>query len=218
MTTPEANDVAKVYPDKLKEMQTLFDVQAKENKVYPLNPLFGGRQPRPSGTHFTYYARTGHLYLSMTPAYESRSHTITALIEVPHEGASGVLMADGGRGGGFSLYLKDGRPTYTYNYFERRVTTIGAKEPLAPGPAKIELKFECDGGGKGKGATATLLVNDKVAAQARLPETVPNAFSFEETFDVGEDSASPVGEYESPFAFSGTIRRIDLDLGQPAGQ
>jgi len=208
----EADDLAKQYPGKVQQMQTLFDEQAKANQVYPLDPRFGGRQPRPEGNHFTYYAGTGHLYLSLTPQYENHSHTITAAIEIPKGGANGVLLADGGDGGGFSLFLKDGKPTYTYNFFQQKITTITATNPLPPGPAKIVLKFAYEGGGKGKGATATLLVNGQVAGSARIPETVSNGFSFEDTFDVGEDSASPVGDYESPFPFTGTIDRIDLDI------
>lgn len=208
----EADDLAKQYPDKLKELQALFDQQAKQNQVYPLNPLFAGRQPRPTGTHFSYYAPTGHLYVSMTPHYENRSHTITANVEIPEGGANGVLMADGGRGGGFSLYLKDGKPTYTYNFFDQRITTIAAPNPLPAGRAKIVLQFDYDGGGQGKGAEAKLYVNDLQVASARLPQTVSVAFSFEDTFDVGEDSASPVGDYEGPFPFTGIIDHIDLDL------
>lgn len=208
----EADNLAKVYPVKLKQMEALFDEEARRNQVYPLDPRFGGRQYRPTGNHFTYYGRTGHLYLSLTPQYENRSHTITALVDIPKGGADGVLMADGGEGGGFSLYLKDGKPSYTYNYFQRWSKTITAPDALPPGPAKIELKFAYDGGGNGKGATATLLVNDRQVGQVRLPQTVPFAFSFEETFDVGEDSASPVGDYASPFPFTGRIERIDLDM------
>jgi hypothetical protein len=208
----EAFDVAKQYPDKLNQMQQLFDEEAKSNQVYPLDPRFGGRQPRPAGTHFTYYAGTGHLYVSLTPSYENHSHTITALIDVPKQGANGVILADGGFGGGFSLFLKDGKPIYTYNYFRQTITTITAPESLPPGPAKIVLKFAYDGGGLGKAALATLLVNGKVVGEARIPQTVPTAFSFEDTFDVGEDSASPVGDYQSPFPFTGIINRIDLDI------
>jgi arylsulfatase A-like enzyme len=208
----EANNLAAKYPDKVKEMENLFDEQARENQVYPLNPLWAGRQARPEGTHFTYYARTGHLYLSMTPPYENRSHTITAYVDIPQGGADGVLMADGGIGGGFSLFLKDGKPNYTYNFFRRRITTIAAKDALPPGPAKVALKFDYDGDGVGKGAHATLWVNDKQVGQARLPETVPFAFAFEDTFDVGEDSASPVGDYQSPFPFTGELSRVELEL------
>jgi arylsulfatase len=172
----------------------------------------GGGEHRPSSKHFTYYTGTGHLYVSLTPAYENHSHTITAQVEIPAGGADGVLLADGGESGGFSLFLKDGRPTYTYNYFGRRVTTIAASTTLPPGPAKIVLNFSYEGGGRGKSAEATLLVNDHPVGEVRIPETVPMAFSFDDTFDVGEDSSSPVGDYWSPFPFTGVIRRIDFDI------
>ena len=198
---------------KVAELEKIFDSEAIRNNVYPLDPRWAGRQPRPQGKHFVYYARTGHLFVSLTPAYENHSHTITAWVDIPRDGGDGVLMADGGDAGGFSLYIKDGKPAYTYNYFQQRTTTIAAPEPLPPGPAKITLQFAYDGNGAGKGATVTLLVNDKPAATARLPETVRTAFSFEETFDIGEDTASPVGPYQSPFPFTGTIEHIDLDIG-----
>lgn len=208
----EADNLAAQYPGKLKELENLFDEEARKNDVYPLDPRFGGRQPRPQQTHFTWYGPTGHLYLSLTPQYENRSHRIRAIVDIPAKGADGVLVADGGSPGGFSLYVKNGRPTYTYNYFGRTVTTIAAPEPLPPGRATVDLKFDYDGGGRGKGATITLLVNGGKVAHARLGQTVPTAFSFEETFDIGEDSASPVGDYQSPNAFTGTIERIDLDI------
>ena len=132
----EADDLAQQYPDKLKQMEAIFDEEAKKNQVYPLQPHFGGRQPRPAGTHFTYYASTGHLYLSLTPTYENRSHTITAYVDVPKDGANGVLLADGGQSGGFSLFLKDGKPSYTYNYFKQQITTITAPQSASARPGK----------------------------------------------------------------------------------
>jgi len=208
----EADNLAQQYPDKLKQMQDIFDEEAKKNNVYPLQPQFGGRQQRPAGTHFTYYTGTGHFYVCLTPHYENHSHTITAYVDIPKDGANGVLIADGGEGGGFSLFLKDGKPTYTYNYFKKAVTTIAAPTALPAGPVKIVLNFAYDGGGMGKGALVTLSVNGQKVAGTHLPQTVATAFTFDETFDVGEDSASPVGDYESPFPFTGTIHRIDLDI------
>lgn len=208
----EARDVAAANPAKVAEMGRTFDAEAKRNQVYPLDPQFGGRQARPQGHHFRYYTGTGHLYLSLTPAYENHSHTITAYVTIPAGGANGVLMADGGEGGGFSLFLTDGRPSYTYNFFKRWSTTIAAPEALPPGPAKVTVRFVDAGKGPGGPAEVTLLVNDRVVGSAHLRETVRMAFSFEETFDVGEDSASAVGDYESPFPFTGTIGHIDLDI------
>ncbi|MBS1823484.1 MAG: arylsulfatase [Acidobacteria bacterium] len=208
----EADDLAVKLPAKLHQMQALFDTEAKKNHVYPLDPRIAGRQERVRGKHFTYYAKTGHLYLSMTPQYENHSHAITAYVDIPAGGADGVLLADGAEGGGFSLFIKNGRPTYTYNFFQRTITTIAAHDPLPPGPAKIRMQFDYDGGGVGKGALASLYVNDKLVDKARIEHTVPLAFSFEDTFDVGEDSASPVGNYESPFPFTGIIRHVDFDI------
>jgi Sulfatase len=208
----EAHNVAGQYPGKVRELQSLFAEEAKKNQVYPLNPLWSGRQARPTGKHFTYWGPTGHLYLSLTPEYENRTHTITAHVTIPKEGANGVLMADGGIGGGFSLYLKNGKPMYTYNFFRQQITTIASPTAPPPGPAKITLQFAYSGGGKGKSAVATLFVNDQQVGQAHLPQTVLTGFSFEDTFDIGEDTASPVGDYESPFPFTGVLNRIELDI------
>jgi arylsulfatase len=208
----EADNIASQNPQKLKELSALFDTEAKRNNVYPIDPRFGGRQPRPTGTHFRYYSTTGHLYLSLTPEYENRSHTITAYINVPKENANGVLVADGAESGGFSLFLKDGRPTYTYNYFKRAITTISSPETLPPGPATITLQFDYQGKTNGGPADIHLKLNGREVASAHLPATVPTAFSFEDTFDIGQDTASPVGDYEAPFPFTGTIDHIDFDI------
>ncbi len=210
----EANNLARQYPDKVKQMQSLFDEEAKKNQVYPLDPRMSGRGFHASAGRSTFYSGAGHLYNELAPPFETKSHTITAYVDIPKEGANGVLMADGAEGGGFALFLKDGRPTYTYDFF-RKSTTIASPTTLPPGPAKIVLQLTYSGTGLNKTAVATLSVNDRQVATTQIARTVPNVFSFEETFDVGEDSASPVGDYESPFAFTGTIRRIDLDFAPP---
>src|SRR6266702_693290 len=207
----EANNLAGQYPGKLKQMQAIFDDEAKKNQVYPLDPRMSGRGFHVPAGHYTYYTATGHLYNELTPPFETKSHTITAYVEIPKQGADGVLAAVGGEGGGFSLFVKDGRPTYTYNFF-RHGTTVVAPNALPAGPAKIVLELTYDGVGIGKTAVATLSVNDRKVGTAQIAQTVPNVFSFEETFDVGEDSASPVGDYESPFRFTGMIDRIDVDF------
>jgi arylsulfatase len=145
----------------------------------------------------------------------NRSHSFTAYVDVPAGGSDGVLVAEGSSAAGYSLYIKDGRPAYTYNYFRREITTISAKDPLPPGRAIIKLDFVYDGGGLGKCATITLTVNGKKEAEARLQHTVPRAYSFEETFDVGEDSASPVGPYQAPFAFTGKLEKLEVRTGPP---
>ena len=117
---------------------------------------------------------------------------------------------------GYSLYVKDRRPTYTYNYFRREVTTIAATDPLPAGTSVITVHFAYDGGGMGKAATVTLTVNGVKAGEARLAQTVPVTYSYDETFDVGEDASSPVGPYSAPFPFTGTLDRVELRAEPPA--
>jgi len=218
----EAKDLAQVNPGRLEELKKLFQVEGERNKVFPIDPRVSGRQhlnpPPPGGRAFyTFYPGAMLLYDALAPGTRNRSHSFTAYVDIPAGGAEGVIVAEGGVSSGYALYLKDGRPTYTYNYFRREVTTIAAKDPLPAGKSVIELRFAYDGGGLGKGATVSLVVNGKIVDEARLAHTVPRAYAFEETFDVGEDTASPVGAYEAPFVFTGTLERLELRSGPPAG-
>jgi arylsulfatase len=217
----EAHNLATANPAKLQELETLFDTEAKKNQVYPIDPRIAGRQhpnpPPPGGRSFyTFYPGASQLYDSSAPGTRNRTHTYTAYVDIPPGGADGVLVAEGGTASGYSLYIRNGRPSYTYNYFRKEVTTIAAPDPLPPGRSVIELHFDYAGGGLGKAATVTLSVNGKQAAQARLEHTVPRAYSFEETFDVGEDSATPVGPYKAPFPFTGTLERLELRSQPPS--
>ena len=217
----EAHDLAATRPDTLAALQREFDEVAARNKVLPINPDFANRAhpnpPPPGGrAYYTFYAGTTHLFDATAPGTRNRSHTFSIDVDVPATGADGVLVADGGLSSGYSIYVKDGRPSYTYNYFRRQVTTITAPDRLPPGRAHIEVRFAYDGGGAGKGATVTLRVNGREVGQARLAQTVPNIYSYDETFDVGEDTATPVGPYASPFPFTGTIEKVELRTEPPA--
>jgi hypothetical protein len=218
----EAHDLAAGRPAKLDELKKLFEQEAVKNQVYPIDSRVSGRQhpnpPPPGGRAFyTFYPGVSHLYDSLAPATRNRTHTFTAYVDIPADGAAGVLVAEGGIASGYSLYIKDGRPGYTYNYFRREVTTITAPDRLPPGRAVISLCFAYDGPGLGGPATVTLTVNGTNAGEARLARTVPRAYSYEETFDVGEDTASPVGPYAAPFRFTGTLQRLELRSEQPPG-
>ena len=144
-----------------------------------------------------------------------RSESITILQSEPSSFFSCIRKRDRASSG-FSLYIRNGQPAYTYNYFRREITTITAAEPLPPGPSTIVLRFEYDGGGRGRGAKVTLLVNGRVAREARLAQTVPVAYAYDETFDVGEDSASPVGPYKAPFQFTGKLERVEIETAREA--
>ncbi len=218
----EAHDLAAQQPDRLAALQREFDEVAAANKVLPLKPDFASRAhpnpPPPGGRPFyTFYPGTSHLFDATAPATRNRTHRFTIDLDVPRSGADGVLVADGGLSSGYTLYVKDGRPSYTYNYFRRQVTTITAAERLAPGRSRIELEFIYDGNGIGKGAQVTLTVNGRVAGRARLAQTVPIIYSYDETFDVGEDTATPVGPYVAPFPYAGTIEKVELRT-EPVGR
>jgi arylsulfatase A-like enzyme len=213
----EAHDVAAAHPEKLAQLQQEFDAEAARNHVFPIDPRFAARAhespPPPGGRAFyTFYPGATHVFAAMAPPTRNRTHTITAYVDLPPGGADGVLVADGGLSAGYALYIKDGRPGYTYNYFRREVTTVVASDPLPAGKAVVEVQFVYDGGGEGRGATVTLRVNGTRSGEARLGRTVPRMYSYDETFDVGEDSASPVGPYVSPFRFAGSIEKVEVRI------
>ena len=213
----ESADLAARYPGKLKELQALFATEAVSHHVYPLNSTAAGRSahetlPGPQPV-YTYYAGTDHIYNATAPTLENRSHTLTAYVTIPPGGANGVLICFGGEPCGFSLFLKDGKPSYTYNYFKREITTVTAPQALPPGKAVIQLNFAYDGGGVGQGATVSLRVNGAEVAEKRLLHTVPFEYSFDETLDVGRDFSTPVGDYAVPFAFTGTLDRVEVAYG-----
>ncbi len=203
----EANDVLAKYPDKLKELQDDFWIEAKKYDVLPLDDRFSERgdpRLRPSliagRTAFTYYPGATRIPEPSAADTKNASHTITATIEVPEGGADGVLVAEGGAAGGYTLYIKDGKPVYEYNYFAHERYKVASSESLSPGPAVIRVDFKYDGG-IGKGGTATLFINDKKVDEGRIEKTCSSRFGAE-SFDVGMDNGSPVSEaYEPPFAY-----------------
>jgi arylsulfatase len=214
----EANDVASKYPKKLKELQDAFWVEAKAHDVLPLDDRFAERGDpnlRPSliagRTDFTYFPGATRIPEPSAANTKNTSHTITVTLDVPRGGADGVLVAEGGVPGGFTLYIKDRKPVYEYNYFAHQRYKIASAEALAPGPAVIRVAFDYDGG-IGGGARVTLLVNEKQVAGGRLDKTCPSRFGGE-TFDVGMDNGSPVSEaYQPPFAYTGTIKKVEIHL------
>lgn len=220
----QANDLAAENPEKLAELQAIFDEEARKFDVYPLDDRFAARltnSERPSVTRgrssFTYAPGTTRIPEgSAAPVYQ-RSHTITAEIEVPEGGASGVLIANGGSSAGYTLYLEDGIPVYEFNFFGRDVYRVAGDAPLAPGPHTITMiyaqqPFE---GTDVTGGTATLLVDDTVVGSGEIAQVVPSRYSATETLDIGMDlgaTVSPVYREEAPFAFTGSIEQVSVEL------
>jgi hypothetical protein len=151
---------------------------------------------------------------------KNRSHTITAQVEIPQEGAEGVILAQGGRFAGWSLYMKDGKIKYCYNWFNKQRYTIESPNPVPAGKAALRFEFVYDGGGVGKGGTGRLYVNGEKVAEGRIENTVPFVFSADETEDVGEDLATPVTEdyKEGDNKFTGTVAKVTIAVTPPPAQ
>ena len=149
---------------------------------------------------------------------KNRSVAITADVEIPEGGANGVIIAQGGRFGGWSLYLKDGKPTYCYNFLGLQEFKVSAPKALAAGKATIRMNFDYDGGGIAKGGTASLLVNGEKVASGRIEHTQFAIFSADETAGVGMDDATPVTtDYkERDNSFTGKIVKVTVDV-KPIG-
>jgi arylsulfatase A-like enzyme len=217
-----ANDLATKNPQKLKEMQNLFMTEAVKYSVLPLddrtlerlNAALVGRSDLMAGrTSLTVYQGMTGMSENAFINVKNRSHTITADVEVPQGGANGVILAQAGRFGGWSLYLKDGKPIYTYNWLGLKQYTIAGGQALPTGKATIRYEFVYDGGGVGKGGTGTLYVNGKSVATGRIDQTQCCAFSADEGADVGADEGTPVTEdYQVPFKFTGKIDKVTIDL------
>lgn len=220
----QANDLAAENPEKLAELQAIFDEEARKFDVYPLDDRFAARltnSERPSVTRgrssFTYAPGTTRIPEgSAAPVYQ-RSHTITAEIEVPEGGASGVLIANGGSSAGYTLYLEDGIPVYEFNFFGRDVYRVAGDAPLAPGPHTITMIYEQQPfeGTDVTGGTATLLVDDTVVGSGEIAQVVPSRYSATETLDIGMDlgaTVSPAYREEAPFAFTGSIEQVSVEL------
>jgi hypothetical protein len=146
---------------------------------------------------------------------KNRSHTITAEVTIPEGGANGVILCQAGRFGGWSLYLKEGKPTYTYNLLGLQRFTITADKAVSAGKVTIRYEFVYDGGGLAKGGVGTILVNGEKVAAGRIDRTQPLVFSGDEGADVGEDGETPVVEdygIPPPYEFTGKIAKVTVQV------
>jgi arylsulfatase len=217
-------NVAAEQDAKLKEMQALFMKEAEKYHVLPIddrtiertNPALAGR-PDVLGTRtsLTLYEGMQGMLENTFMNIKNKSSKITAELVIPANRANGVILSQGGRFGGWSLFMKDGKPAYTYNFLGLSRYTVTAPQALPPGPVTVILDFAYDGGGPGKGGNATLLINGKQVAEARVEKTQPNIFSADETADVGIDNQTPVAQgigIGAETRFTGRINKITLEV------
>jgi arylsulfatase A-like enzyme len=216
----EANDVKAQNPDKLKELQALFVSEAEKNNVFPLNAMPNFLDARPSliGARNTivYQSDLVGLPWADAPNILNRSYSIEGDVTIPTGGGNGVIVADGGVNGGFSLFVQSGHPAFSYNAIQLATFRWKGANALAPGHHVITFNFMYDGGGYGKGGVGTLMVDGNSVDSHRAPKTVPFTFPWFEGMDIGQDALTPVdSNYVSPFPFTGSIAKVTFKLQPP---
>ena len=217
------NDLSKEHPEKLKEMQALFEKEAIANSVYPIDDrsyerFNAKRAGRPDlmgdRTSLTLFEGMEGLTENAFLNVKNTSLTIEADVELSGKDR-GVILAQGGKFGGWALYMDKGRPTYTYNWFGLDAYTVQAPKPVQGKSATIKLDFEYDGDGFGKGGVATIFVNDKSVAEGRIEKTQPNVFSGDETADVGRDEGTevvPLFKSIEDSKFTGHVKSVTVSI------
>jgi arylsulfatase len=217
----EYHDLATQQPDRLRMMQELFLIEAEKYNVLPLDNSVLERvlAPRPSAvagrTVFTYSGELTGIPSSSAPNILAKSFTITAEVEVPANGAEGMIVTHGGRFGGYGLYLLKGRPVFLYNLLALERFRWEGTEPLGAGRHTIVFDFKYNGPGMGKGGTGVLTVDGKQAASKAIPHTIPAVLTIDETLDIGSDTRTPLddNDYKIPFRFTGKIDKVTFKLG-----
>ena len=225
----ESRDLAGKMPEKLKQMQEIFYAEAEKHDVLPLDntTLSRWNSPKPNltgdKTVFTYSGRPISIPNSGAPHILNRSYTITADVEIPKGGAEGMIVTDGGRFGGYGLFLskgelgiRAGKPVFLYNLLDLK-RTVWAGPELHAGKHTIVFDFKIDGPGLGKGGTGVLSVDGKEVDRKSMEHGTPITFPEDENFDIGQDTRTGVAmieyRYECPFKFTGKINKVTFELG-----
>jgi arylsulfatase A-like enzyme len=225
-----STDVAAQNADKLKELQDAFMEEALKYRVLPLDDrvferaiadLVGRPDLMGARTSLTLAEGMSGIMENCFINVKNKSKTITAEVEVPDGNANGAIIVQGGRFGGWALYVKDGVPGYGYNFLGLQQFSVTSSKPLPAGKSTITLDFEYDGGGMAKGGQATLSINGEKVGEGRIPMTQGMIFSADETADVGIDLGTPVVEAvgcEAASKFTGKIPKVTIEVRQPPTQ
>ncbi len=216
----QMNDLAKKNPDKLRELQDLFWVEASKYNVLPLDNSILPRilSPKPSYTaglsEFTYTTEMNGIPNSAAPNILARSFTITADITVPNGGGEGMIVTCGGRFGGYGMYLLEGKPVFSYNLLGLHHFRWEGASALSRGKHTIEFDFTYDGPGMGKGGTGVFKVDGKTVDTVKMPGSIPAILTIDESLDVGMDTRTPLNDdYKLPFKFTGQLGKVHFKLG-----
>jgi arylsulfatase len=218
----QAHDLAQTMPEKVAELQRLFEIEATKYNVFPLddrkveraNADLAGRPSVVQGTTQLLFPGMRRLQENSAINTKNKSHSITAELTVPESGADGVIVAQGGNMGGWSLYAHEGKLKYCYNVVGILHFYVTAKSTMPAGEHQARMELAYDGGGLGKGGTVTLYVDGENVGQGRVDRTHRFLFSMDETMEVGCDAGEPVSEDYGPRGneFNGTINWVQIDV------
>jgi arylsulfatase A-like enzyme len=222
----QANNLAKQMPDKLRQLQRLWLIEATRYDVLPLddrvgermNPDLAGRPILIKGKTQILFGGMGRLSENSVVSIKNKSHSVTAEIDVPPSGAEGVIIAQGGNIGGWTLYTKGGKLKYCYNLLGIQHFFVESEGAIPPGQRQVRMEFAYDGGGLGKGGTATLYIDGKKAGAVKVPTTAAVVFSADDGCDVGQDTGAPVSPDYGPRGneFNGRIRGVQIAIAEAA--
>jgi len=222
----QAHDLSKQMPEKLHELQRLWLIEATRYNVLPLddrmaermNPDTAGRPVLIRGTTQLLFGNMGRLSENSVVSIKNKSHAVTAEIEVPDSGAKGVIVAQGGNVGGWSLYAKDGRLKYCYNLLGINYTYVESRNTLPPGKHQVRMEFAYEGKGLGKGGIVSLFVDGKEVGNGKVAATASMVFSADDGCDVGRDTGAPVSQDYGPRdnEFSGHIEGVLIEIAEAA--
>jgi arylsulfatase A-like enzyme len=219
----QAHDLAEAMPEKVRELQQLFMIEATKYSVFPLddrrverfNADLAGRPQLIRGNTQLLFGGMGRLTENTVLVMKNKSYSVTAEIEVPKTGAQGVIIAQGGNTNGWSLYTKDGKLKFCYNFLGMKLTFVEGARPIPAATHQVRLEFKYDGGGLAKGGDVSLYLDGEKDGEGRLDMTIPMIFSADETCNVGRDEGSPISpDYGArDNAFNGAVNWVQIDLG-----
>jgi arylsulfatase len=222
----QANDLSKQMPDKLHQLQRLWLMEAMRYNVLPLddnvaermNPDTAGRPVLIKGKTQILFGGMGRLSENSVVSIKNKSHSVTASIDVPESGAEGVIIAQGGNIGGWSLYAKGGKLKYCYNLLGVQYFYVEGDSKLPSGHHQVRMEFKYAGGGLGKGGQVSLYVDGKKVGEGAVAATAPMIFSADDGCDVGVDTGSPVSQDYGPQGneFSGSVRGVQIAIADAA--
>jgi arylsulfatase len=221
----QTKDLAKQHPEKLQALQRLFLIEAAKYNVLPLDdrraerfiPEQAGRPSLIKGNRQKLFGGMGRLSESSVVNIKNKPHAVSAEIEVPEGGAEGVIIAQGGSIGGWSLYLKKRKPRYCYNLLGMQRFYVDTDEEVPPGTHQVRMEFDYDGPELGKGGTVTLYLDGVQIGQGKVAGTAPAIFSADDTFDVGQENGALVADdYPVPNTFTGEVNWVEIDIGEAA--